>query len=144
MNHQQMWEAYSQIANPQGSYTAWQFGAEPDQLAQLVLAGIKTGTASLHLWYEQDQEPLPAAGEYNIILNSREEAVCITRTTKVYTVPFCHVSEDHAFREGEGDRSLVYWRRVHEDFFAEELAKDGLSFDPQMIVVCEEFEKVFP
>lgn len=144
MTHQQMWEQYSKITNPEGGYSAWPFGAEPDTLAQLVLAGIKTGTASLHLWYEDETEPIPKVGDFSIILDSREEAVCIIRTTKVYTVPFCSVSEEHAFLEGEGDRTLSYWRRVHEAFFSEELHKAGLTFDPEMQVVCEEFEKVFP
>ena len=35
-------------------------------------------------------------------------------------VPFDEVSKEHAYKEGEGDRSLAYWRDVHEDFFAEE------------------------
>ena len=144
MNHQQMWEAYCKTAKPDGGYSAWAFGEKADTLAQLVLAGIKTGTASLQLWYEDEKEHFPAAGEYSIVLDSREKAVCIIRTTKVYTVPFSGVNAEHAFREGEGDRSLAYWRRVHERFFSEELKKEGLAFDPQMLVVCEEFEKVYP
>ena len=30
------------------------------------------------------------------------------------------VSEEHAYKEGEGDRSLAYWRAVHEEFFTKE------------------------
>jgi len=45
--------------------------------------------------------------------------------------------------EGEGDRTLEYWRSVHEPFFKEELAAINQPFDGRTKVVCEEFEVVF-
>lgn len=57
---------------------------------------------------------------------------------------YCDVTEDFALKEGEGDRTLAYWRRVHEDFFTQELRAEGLEFSPEMKVVCEQFELVFP
>ena len=87
---------------------------------------------------------MPEEGGFNVILNSREEAVCITRTTKVYVTSFREVSAEHAWKEGEGDRTLEYWRTVHERFFREELETAGLPFDWDLKVVCEEFTKVFP
>ena len=104
------------------------------------LRGIKTGTASAEELYKIDNEPIPTEGEYSVILNSRDEAVCVIRTTKVYIVPFCDVSAHHAFCEGEGDRSLAYWRKVHEEFFRDEYAACGLEFSQDIPVVCEEFE----
>ena len=58
----------------------------------------------------------------------------------MYTVTFNRVSEEHAWKEGEGDRSLEYWRNTHRRFFAEELREEGLDFDEEMELVCEEFE----
>ena len=113
-------------------------------MAELTRTGVKTATASAAVWYGLEDEPLPQAGEYSVILDSREEAVCVIRTTRVYTVPFDQVTAGHAYREGEGDRSLMYWRRVHEDFFRRELEEAGLAFSPDMPVVCEEFEMVYP
>lgn len=144
MNAQEMWERYSARNNINADYQAWQFGSDPDELARLVLKGIKTGTTGLHLWYGMEGLALPKAGEYSVILDSREEAVCIIKTTKVYVVPFSGVDEAHAFKEGEGDRSLAYWRKVHEDFFKSELAEAGLIFEENMEVVCEEFTRLFP
>ncbi|MCR4684846.1 MAG: ASCH domain-containing protein [Lachnospiraceae bacterium] len=69
-----------------------------------------------------------------------DDAVCIIQTTNVYTVPFDQVSEEHAYREGEGDRTLDYWRSVHREFFLEELKEIGKTFDEGLEVVCEEFE----
>ena len=127
-----------------GDYDAWSFWDDADGLAALVRGGIKTATCSAYDLYEAEGEDLPKAGDTSVILDSRDEAVCIIRTTRVYTVPFDEVSPEHAFREGEGDRSLEYWRKVHEAFFKEELASAGLEFSGNSRVVCEEFEVVYP
>lgn len=125
-----------------GEYAAWAFDGNPDVLAGLVINGIKTATCSAYCLYEAEEEPLPRPGDYSIILDSNDNAVCIIRTTKVYIAPFDQVSEEHAFKEGEGDRSLEYWRKVHEEFLADELRTIGQEFDIKMEVVCEEFEVV--
>ena len=52
-------------------------------------------------------------------------------------------SEKHAFKEGEGDRSLEYWRVVHAAFLTNELASVHMEFDENTKVVCEEFELVY-
>ncbi|WP_246746915.1 ASCH domain-containing protein, partial [Streptococcus mitis] len=78
------------------------------------------------------------------ILDSQNQAVCIVEITKVSVKPFNQVSADHAFKEGEGDKSIAYWRQVHEDFFAEWLREAGLTFTPESKVVLEEFRKVYP
>ena len=101
-----------------GEYDAWAFGGNPDVLAELVKNGIKTATSSAFCMYESENEPLPQPGNYSIILDSADNAACIIRTTKVYVTPFDHVCEEHAFKEGEGNRSLEYWRKVHGKFFA--------------------------
>ena len=144
MTHQELWAAFRAARPDAGEdYEAWAYGADPDKLAELTRAGIKTATASAGPLYVEG-EPLPEAGEYSVILDGRDEAVCVIRTTRVYIVPFDQVSAGHAYREGEGDRSLEYWRQVHEDFFRAELAEAGLAFSPDMPVVCEEFELVWP
>ena len=144
MNAAEMWERFCEKSGIKADYDDWAFGGAPDALAELVLNGIKTATASAYPLYEQEQEPLPKAGDYSVILNTKGEAVCIIRTTKVYVVPFREVSADHAFREGEDDRSLESWRKVHRDFFTREMNDEGLSFDEDMPVVCEEFMRVDP
>ena len=54
------------------------------------------------------------------------------------------MSAEHAYKEGEGDKSLTYWRQVHEACFAEWLKEVGLTFTPESKVVLEEFRKVYP
>ena len=126
-----------------GAYEAWAFGESPDKLAELVVQGIKTATCSAYELYQINNEPLPKAGDYSIILDSNNEAVCIVKTKKVYVTEYNQVSTDHAFKEGEGDRSLEYWRMVHENFLINELASVHRSFDVHTKVVCEEFEVVY-
>ena len=140
MDAERMWELFG----VEGEYEAWSFGTDADSLAELVLTGRKTATSSAYPLYEAENEPLPKAGEYSVLLDSHENAVCIVRTTKVYVVPFDEVSPYHAYREGEGDLSLAYWREIHRAFFAGEMNSVGKEFDEKMKVVCEEFEKVFP
>ena len=139
MTAEEMWKE----SGLSGTYTAWQFGEVPDKLAALVVRGVKTATCSAYELYELNNEPLPQAGEYSIILDSAGEAVCIIQTVKVTVTEFKNVSEAHAFKEGEGDRTLVYWREVHEFFLRNELASVRREFDENTKVVCEEFEVVY-
>ena len=54
-----------------GTYEAWSFFEAPDKLADLVLQKIKTATCSAYDLYQINHEPLPKAGDYSIILNSK-------------------------------------------------------------------------
>ena len=125
-----------------GQYEAWAFADAPDKLAALVRDGIKTATSSAYDLYLANSEALPEAGEYSVILDSKKEAVCIVKTTKVYVTAFNDITPEHAFKEGEGDRSLEYWRKVHKAFFKKELAAISRSFGENIKVVCEEVEVV--
>lgn len=145
MNAKEMWERFAAQADVRDAdYEAWAFGGAPDELADLVCRGIKTATSSACALYKLEQEPLPSAGAYSVILDSNKEAKCVIRTIKVSVVPFCQISEDHAYQEGEGDRSLAHWRAVHEAFFRACLSEAGLPFDENAEVVCEEFAVVYP
>lgn len=83
MNAENMWEAFAKQNNlTEQTYEAWAFGAQADELAELVRRGEKTATASAYPLYKLGGDPLPKEGEYSVILNSREEAVCIIRHHK--------------------------------------------------------------
>lgn len=123
-------------------YTAWQFGADPDVLAQLVMEGTKTLTCSGLKFYEVEDEALPENGDLSIVLDSDESPRCVIENTKVYTVPFKDVDEKIAYKEGEGDRSLDYWRKAHFDFFIPEFESLGFEFNEDEIIVVEEFKLI--
>ena len=145
MTPKEMWQAYKKI-NPEigDEIDAWAFGVQADRLADLVLRGEKTATASAYQLYQLENEPLPQVGSFDVILDSQDKAVCIVEITKVSVLPFKEVSAEHAFKEGEGDKSLAYWQQVHQEFFTECLAEAGLEFSQETVVVLEEFRKIYP
>lgn len=144
MTPQELWNDFTAATGVQAEYEAWAFGDDPDGLLRLVLAGTKSATASAAALYSPEDEPLPAAGEYSVILDSQGHAGCIIRTTKVTVVPYRDVSAAFAWLEGERDRSLESWRDIHRVFFTNCMRETGLTFSEDMDVVCEEFELVWP
>ncbi|PYY36416.1 ASCH domain-containing protein [Curtobacterium sp. MCBD17_030] len=125
---------------------AWAFGATPehaDDLLALVLAGVKDGTAS-SLWdYEATTDPLPEVGEHSVILDGADQPSAVIVTTDIRTVPFDQVDAEHARAEGEGDRTLAYWRASHERYWRQHSA-DPRGWAPDMPVVCERFRLLWP
>lgn len=77
-------------------------------------------------------------------MDSNDEAICIIEITKVDIVPFKDVSADHAFKEGEGDKTLEWWRKAHIDFFKTYFEEFGLMFSEDSRIVLEEFQVVYP
>lgn len=144
MDAKTLWEQYVAHNPTDAEYDAWSFGDDADTLARLVLEGAKTATASAYPIYELEGEEYPQEGQYSVILWQDGSAACVIKTTKVYVTPFCEVSSEQAYREGEGDRSLAYWQTVHRNFFTKEMENAGLTFSEDMKVVCEEFIKVYP
>lgn len=100
--------------------------------------GPKRATTSVLEEYERDAEPLPIRGEYSVILDGNEDAVRIIRTTSVEVRRFGAVDGQFAFGEGEGDRSLAYWRDAHIRAFS----RKNRPIDEETPVVLERFELV--
>ncbi|ADC51566.1 hypothetical protein BpOF4_17625 [Alkalihalophilus pseudofirmus OF4] len=145
INH--LWETFRKNnPNAPEKYSAWAFGDSKemaDELALLVVDGVKTATASNFTLYELENEALPQVGQLNIILNGEGDAAAIVQTKSVEVIPFDEVTKEHAYLEGEGDRSLAYWREVHETFFRKEFEQIEKEFTYKMPVVCERFEVVY-
>ncbi|GEO78081.1 hypothetical protein FD29_GL001776 [Companilactobacillus mindensis DSM 14500] len=112
------------------------------ELAELIYDGKKTATTSSYALYEPN-EYMPQVGDYNIILNGDGDPVCITETLVTEVVPFKYVSAEHAYHEGEGDRTLEYWRQVHEDFFKQEYKEAGQTFNENIPCLCEVFKRIY-
>ncbi|MEK5174231.1 ASCH domain-containing protein [Heyndrickxia sp. FSL W8-0496] len=119
--------------------SAWQFGDNPNYLAQLVIEGIKTATCSGLIFYEMENERIPCVDDYSIILNSHDEPLAIIKTVDVQIMPMNEVPEEFAIAEGEGDRTYQYWKDTHEKFFTEALKEIGREFSEDLKLVCERF-----
>ena len=139
------WGSFADATGVDAPYEAWAFGgAETPELATelglLVRDGPKRATTGRLDSFDAEGEPLPVVGGYSVILDGAGQPVCIIRTTRVDTMPFGEVDEEFAWVEGEGDRSLAYWRAAHERFFASE----GTPITDDDLVVLERFELVWP
>lgn len=123
----------------------WHFGGKgsgiEDDLASLVVRGIKSATCSWYEIYQLENSKIPEVGERSYILNSKDQPVCIIELVDVQVKPFLEVDEEFAFLEGEGDRSYAYWKTAHEIFFTEYGKAVGLHWDSHtQSVVCEKFK----
>ena len=112
-------------------------------LVALVLAGQKRATASLLWAYEFDNEPLPTAGALSVVTDWQGNARCIIETTDIQIAPFDAVTDSFAALEGEGDKTLDYWRAAHWRCFSRECQRIGRQPDLQMPVVCEQFKVIY-
>ncbi len=126
-------------------YVAEAWGDSPqlaDELGALILAGTKTATCSALWEYEAEDEPLPSVGLKTIVLDGTGDPLCIVETTEVAVRPYDEVDAQFAFEEGEGDRSLEYWRDAHWHFFSRTLPGKGKEPTVDMPLVCERFRVI--
>lgn len=127
-------------------YEAFHFDdnqADADELAELVLRGIKRATASLLWSFEAAAKALPRVGDLSVVTDWSGEALCVIETVGVDIVPFAEVNAEFAATEGEGDGSLAYWQRVHTAYFARVCEHIGRAPSAAMPVVCERFQLIF-
>ncbi|MEM8999006.1 MAG: ASCH domain-containing protein [Bacteroidota bacterium] len=116
---------------------------DADHLADLVCKDIKRATSHSLLGIQLRGEGLPKIGDFFVVTNWSGDAKCIIRTTSVKLVPYFSVHAEHARLEGEGDKSLAHWKKVHWGYYTRELAKFDRVPLESMIVVFERFEKLF-
>jgi uncharacterized protein YhfF len=108
------------------------FGDGPelaDELLDLVIRGVKTATCST-----EDEPNTSTSGERWIVLDGRGEPACVIETIEVTYRRFPEVDAAFAYEEGEGDRSLDYWRQAHRTYFG----RQG-KFREDMMLMCERF-----
>jgi uncharacterized protein YhfF len=118
----------------------WAFGDSEgmaNALCELVLSGKKTATSSALYSYELDNQPIPEPGRRSVILDGSGRARCVIECIEVKAIPFEEVGAQFAADEGEGDRSLNYWRTEHQNFFQ----RQGY-FAPDMQLICERFRVI--
>ena len=111
------------------------FGDGPalaDELLDLVMRGVKTATCST-----EDEPNTSTPGERWIVLDGRGEPRCIIETLEVSYRRYNEVDAAFAHEEGEGDRSLAYWREAHRGYFG----RQG-KFSEDMMLMCERFRLV--
>lgn len=114
--------------------------AGTEKIAAL-LAGKKRAAFSTFAVYAIDNEILPVGGEYYIVKNADEEAVCAIQIQRVEIIPFNEVPWNLAALEGE-DANLQEWRDRTRETLEEEAEIIGYEFREDIKLVFMEFEIV--
>ncbi|WP_257667955.1 ASCH domain-containing protein [Parapedobacter tibetensis] len=116
---------------------------DADECAELVLKGIKQASSPSVWWFQKNNEEVPEVGNLAIVTNWNGEPKAIIQTIKIEIVKFKDITPEYAFIEGEGDKSLAYWKTVHWEYYANEMKEDGESPNQEMEIVCEYFKTVW-
>ena len=116
---------------------------DANECTVLVVKGIKRATATSVWWYEKNNKPLPKVRDQYIITDWSGAANAVIETTKIEQVPYNKITSEFAEIEGEGDKSLKYWKKVHKEYYSREMKPFNEQFDEKMIIVCEHFKTVY-
>jgi uncharacterized protein YhfF len=79
-----------------------------------------------------------------MLVDGNGHPLSVVRTTQVSVAAFGQVDAEFAWDEGEGDRSLAWWRAVHLRYFRRQAETENFLFDEDLKVVLERFEIVWP
>ncbi len=125
---------------------AWGFGDNPelmDELLGYVLSGIKRTSSSLCKESELEGWPEDKVGNYNVILDGKELSAAVIKTVSVRRVKYRDVDADHAYWEGEGDRTLETYFLEHDMYYNRRGEALGFEFNKDMLVDLVRFELVY-
>ena len=123
------------VPEPYRELRTFAFGDSPalaDDLLELVVKGDKTATCST-----EDEPNTSTPGERWVVLDGRGEPRCVIETVEIAYRRFNDVDATFAYDEGEGDRSLAYWRNAHRNYFGR-LGR----FSEDMMLMCERFRLI--
>jgi len=115
---------------------SFSFGDTPelaDELLGLVLAGTKTATC----WAASEGLKGVEVGKRWIVKDGQGRPRAVIETVELNRRRFLEVDAAFARDEGEGDRTLVWWRQAHATYFT----RLG-QFAEDMDLCCERFRLV--
>lgn len=151
IKHQAYLEQYLHALPPEQAQKYRSFSADyfcadqynADLCANLILRGEKRASCSMEYWYSHEGEPMPQVGHLQVVTNWNGEPVCIIEITAVSTCRYDRVSAEFAAAEGEGDKSLEWWKEAHWRFFSKECQELGIEPRQDMLLVLEQFKVVY-
>lgn len=121
----------------------WDNKEDADVSVELLKKGAKKAVTDSLLGLQYRNQPLPKIGDFKVVTNWEGEAQCIIKLTSVKLKPYFSIDGAYAQLEGEGDKSLDNWKKTHWDYFTRELEPFGRVPRESMILVCQEFERIF-
>jgi uncharacterized protein YhfF len=144
----EFWEKVKKEKQLQGDFVdAWAFGDNPelkDELLNLILEGKKRTSISLLKESEIEGYPPDEVGQYNIILDGRDKPVVVIKTVSVTNGKLEDITEEHAYLEGEGDRTRETYLTEHIKYYTRIGESLGFKFDTELDVEFVRFELVYP
>lgn len=111
--------------------------------ADLILKGEKTASCSMDYWYSHKGETIPEIGHLLVVTDWQGEPKCIVEITSVEQCRYKDVTQEFAAAEGEGDKTLAWWRQAHWRFFSLECEELGIEPSEDMLLVLERFKVVY-
>lgn len=112
--------------------------------ADLILKGEKQASCSMDYWYREEGEQMPEVGHLQVVTDWDGKPVCIIEITSVSHCKYNQVTANFAALEGEGDKSLRWWREAHWAFFSKECEDLKIEASEDMLLVLEQFKVVYP
>lgn len=98
----------------------------------------------MSVWeFALNDESFPKVGDQYIVTDWFGVAHCIIGTTKLTKIRFGDITAEHAWLEGEGDKSLSYWKDVHKAYYQRQFQGSQYIFNDDMEIIFEEFKVVF-
>ena len=142
------WNKVKRETGVEGDFTdAYGIGDSPElkqELLELILEGKKRASTTLVRESMLEGWPEPEVGQYNIVLDGYDRPVAVIRTVSVRRCRFSDVDEKHAYWEGEDERTLESYIREHTKYYKRRGAALGFEFTPDMEVILDRFELVYP
>jgi len=142
------WEKIKRETGIEGDFTdAYGIGDSPElkqELLELILEGKKRASTTLVRESRLEGWPEPEVGQYNIVLDGDDEPAAVIRTVSVRRCRFSEVDEEHAYWEGEDERTLDAYIREHTKYYTRIGRRLGFEFTPDMEVILDRYELVYP
>ncbi len=142
------WEKIKRETGIEGDFTdAYGIGDSPElkqELLELILEGKKRASTTLVRESMLEGWPESEVGQYNIVLDGDDEPAAVIRTVSVRRCRFSEVDEEHAYWEGEDERTLDAYIREHTKYYTRIGGRLGFEFTPDMEVILDRYELVYP
>ncbi len=142
------WDKVKRETDVEGDFTdAYGVGDSPElkqELLELILEGKKRASTTLVRESMLEGWPEPEVAQYNIVLDGDDEPAAVIRTVSVRRCRFSEVDEEHAYWEGEDERTLDAYIREHTKYYTRIGRRLGFEFTPDMEVILDRYELVYP
>ncbi len=113
-----------------------------DETVRRIISRQCTAVISSLDQFQSSGRPIPAGGEYRILLDSAGRARCVLLSERSRLCAFRSIPEEIALREGL-DRSFEAWRSRHREILIREAARNNISFSLDVLMVVDAFQLVY-